>query len=120
MAPRGIKFVPASVEMVFPVDIYTEKTVEVPLRGVNFPAGKVLRAFPSKVSVTFQVGLSRFNKITESDFHINVSYEELLKLGSDKKYTVKLKSVPKGVNQIRINPEQVDFLIEQVSFEYGD
>ena len=96
------------------------KTVEVPLRGVNFPAGKVLRAFPSKVSVTFQVGLSRFNKITESDFHINVSYEELLKLGSDKKYTVKLKSVPKGVNQIRINPEQVDFLIEQVSFEYGD
>ena len=120
LAPRGIKFVPASVEMVFPVDIYTEKTVEVPLRGVNFPAGKVLRAFPSKVSVTFQVGLSRFNKITESDFHINVSYEELLKLGSDKKYTVKLKSVPKGVNQIRINPEQVDFLIEQVSFEYGD
>ena len=65
LAPRGIKFVPASVEMVFPVDIYTEKTVEVPLRGVNFPAGKVLRAFPSKVSVTFQVGLSRFNKITE-------------------------------------------------------
>ena len=120
LAPRGIKFVPASVEMFFPVDIYTEKTVEVPLRGVNFPAGKVLRAFPSKVSVTFQVGLSRFNKITESDFHINVSYEELLKLGSDKKYTVKLKSVPKGVNQIRINPEQVDFLIEQVSFEYGD
>ncbi len=27
---RGVKFVPASVEMTFPVDIYTEKTVEVP------------------------------------------------------------------------------------------
>lgn len=26
---RGVKFVPASVEMTFPVDIYTEKTVEV-------------------------------------------------------------------------------------------
>ena len=42
------------------------------------------------------------------------SYEELLKLGSDK-YTVKLKSFPNGINQIRIVPEQVDFLIEQVS-----
>ena len=98
----------------FPVDIYTEKTVEVPLYGINFPADKVLRAFPSKVQITFQVGLKRFRSIKASDFVINVSYEELLKLGSDK-YTVKLKSFPNGINQIRIVPEQVDFLIEQVS-----
>ena len=111
---KGVKFVPASVELTFPVDIYTEKTVEVPLRGINFPADKVLRAFPSKVQITFQVGLKRFRRIKASDFVINVSYEELLKLGSDK-YTVKLKSAPRGINQIRIVPEQVDFLIEQVS-----
>ena len=111
---RGVKFVPASIEMMLPVDIYTEKTVEVPLHGVNFPADKVLRAFPSKVQVTFQVGLSRFRQITADDFHINVSYEELLRLGSDK-YTVKLKNVPEGMNQVRFNPEQVDFLIEQIS-----
>ena len=97
-----------------PVDIYTEKTVEVPLHGINFPADKALRAFPSKVQITFQVGLKRFRSIKADDFVINVSYEELLKLGSDK-YTVKLKSFPNGINQIRIVPEQVDFLIEQVS-----
>ena len=111
---RGVKFVPSSVEMTFPVDIYTEKTVEVPLHGINFPADKVLRAFPSKVQITFQVGLKRFRSIKASDFVINVSYEELLKLGSDK-YTVKLKSFPSGINQIRITPAQVDFLIEQIS-----
>ena len=120
LAPlKGVKFVPSSVEMVFPVDIYTEKTVEVPLHGVNFPADKVLRAFPSKVQITFQVGLKRFRSIKASDFVINVSYEELLKLGSDK-YTVKLKSFPIGINQIRIVPEQVDFLIEQTSSSDGD
>ena len=119
LGQKGVKFSPSSVEMVFPVDIYTEKTVEVPLQGVNFPGGKVLRVFPSKVNVTFQVGLSRFRQISADDFRIYVSYEELLKLGSDK-YTVKLKSLPKGVNQIRITPEQVDFLIEQVSSEYGN
>lgn len=115
---RGAKFIPNSVELTFPVDIYTEKTVEVPLHGVNFPADKVLRAFPSKVQITFQVGLSRFRKIKASDFVINVSYEELLKLGSDK-YTVKLRSIPRGVSQVRIVPEQVDFLIEQIS-SYGN
>ena len=73
---KGVKFVPSSIEMMLPVDIYTEKTVEVPLRGVNFPADKVLRAFPSKVQVTFQVGLSHFRQINADDFHIYVSYEE--------------------------------------------
>lgn len=88
-----------------------------PLHGINFPADKVLRAFPSKVQVTFQVGLSRFRQITADDFHMNVSYEELLRLGSDK-YTVKLKNVPDGVSQVRFNPEQVDFLIEQITSHY--
>lgn len=111
---RGAKFVPNVVSITLPVDMYTEKTVEVPLHGINFPADKVLRAFPSKVQITFQVGLSRFSKIKADDFIINISYEELLKLGSDK-YTVKLKSSPYGVSHIRIVPAQVDFLIEHVS-----
>lgn len=115
LAPvKGAKFVPGMVEVTFPVDMYTEKTVEVPLRGVNFPPDKVFRAFPSKVQVTFQVGLKRFRSIESTDFIINVSYEDLLKSGSDK-YKVKLKSYPEGITQIRIVPEHVDFLIEQLS-----
>ena len=116
---KGVKFVPSAIQMTLPVDIYTEKTVEVPLHGINFPADKVLRAFPSKVQVTFQVGVSRFRQITAEDFHINVSYEELLDLGASK-YTVKLRSIPEGVSHVRFYPEQVDFLIEQVSPGYGD
>ena len=111
---HGVKLVPSSIQMVLPVDIYTEKTVEVPLQGVDFPIGKTLRAFPSKVQITFQVGVSRFREITADDFHIGVSYEELQRLGTNK-YTVRLQSIPQGVSHVRINPEQVDFLIEQLS-----
>ena len=118
-ARKGVKFVPSVTRMTLPVDIYTEKTVEVPLRGVNFPADKVLRAFPSKVEITFQVGVSRFREITAEDFHLYVTYEELLHLGSGK-YTVVLRNVPEGVSHVRFNPAQVDFLIEQVAPGYGD
>ena len=111
---HGVKLVPSSIQMVLPVDIYTEKTVEVPLQGVDFPIGKTLRVFPSKVQITFQVGVSRFREITADDFHIDVSYEELQRLGTNK-YTVRLQSIPQGVSHVRINPEQVDFLIEQLS-----
>ena len=113
-ARRGMKFVPASVDLMLPVDIYTEKTVEVPLQGVNFPADKALRVFPSKIQIIFQIGLSRFRKVTADDFHLYVSYEELLNLGADK-YTVKLRRYPEGVSHVRFNPEQVDFLIEQIT-----
>ena len=88
--------------------------MEVPLQGVNFPADKALRVFPSKIQITFQIGLSRFRKVTADDFHLYVSYEELLNLGADK-YTVKLRRYPEGVSHVRFNPEQVDFLIEQIT-----
>lgn len=116
---RGVKYVPASVNLVLPVDMYTEKTVEVPLKGVNFPADKELRAFPSKVQISFQIGVGRFRQVTAEDFHLVVSYEELVRLGNNK-YTVKLKKLPEGISHVRFNPEQVDFLIEQVSAtDYG-
>ncbi len=111
---KGAKFDPQQVQATFATDMYTEKTVEVPLVGVNFPAGRVLRTFPSKVQVTFQVGMGHFKDITADDFLISVSYEELLKLPSDV-YTVKLKVVPSNVSVIRIVPDKVDFLIEQYS-----
>lgn len=53
---RGAKFIPDVLDVQIDVDIYTEKTVEVPIVGVNFPADKDLRTFPSKVKVTFKVG----------------------------------------------------------------
>lgn len=110
----GVKLVPSLVKLALPVDIYTEKTVEVPLHGVNFPANRLLRAFPSKIQITFQVGLSRFRQITADDFYLSVSYEELRRLGSDK-YTVKLNRMPQGISHVRFNPPQVDFLIEQIA-----
>ena len=113
-ASRGVKLVPSSIQMTLPVDIYTEKTVEVPLQGIGFPAGLALRTFPSKVQITFQVGVSRFRDVTADDFHLYVSYEELRRTGADK-YTVRLRDIPEGVSHVRVNPEQVDFLIEQLS-----
>lgn len=110
---RGVKIVPETSSLTLAVDMYTEKTVEVELHGINFPPDKQLRSFPSKVAITFQCGLRQFNDLTSDDFHIFVSYEDLLKLGNQK-YTVRLRNIPKGATNIRFNPAQVDFLIEHI------
>ncbi len=113
---KGAKFIPDQVEMEALVDLYTEKTVEVPVFSVNFPGSKDLQTFPSKVKVTFRVGMSRFNEITADDFVLAVTYEELLENHSPK-IRLRLKSMPSGVSNVRIDPAEVDYLIEQVQEE---
>lgn len=110
---RGTKFVPSQVDVDMRVDLYTEKTVEVPVVGINFPASKDLRTFPSKVSVKFRVGMSHFKEVTADDFVIAVSYEELME-NKTSKVALHLKSMPEGVSNVSIQPEEVDYLIEQI------
>ena len=113
---RGAKFIPEQVDMMVQVDLYTEKTVEVPIIGVNFPGSKDLRTFPSKVDVTFRIGMSRFKDITADDFVLAVTYEELMENDSSK-LKLHLRSVPPGVSNVRIEPSEVDYLIEQIQGE---
>lgn len=114
----GVKMNPSQVKVGLFPDMFTEKTVEVPIVGVNFPAGKLLRTFPSKVDVTFQVGLNQFKRITGNDFICTVTYESLL-YTTTSSFKVVLKSIPQGVKHVKISPANVDFLIEQVD-DQGD
>lgn len=109
---KGVKTIPGSVKARFYPDIYTEKSVEVPIVGVEFPKDKTLKTFPSKVKVSFQVGLHLFKSITAEQFRIEIPYEELSKCTSDK-YTLHLKTMPKELKRIRLSPESIDYLIEQ-------
>ncbi len=109
---KGVKFVPAYIDVTFSVDVLAEKTVEVPVIGMNFPADEQLRTFPPKVQVTFQVGLSRFKEMTAEDFVVGVDFKELGKNGAEHCKPVLLKS-PEGINHIRMNPGTLDYIIEQ-------
>ncbi|HBE55565.1 MAG TPA: hypothetical protein DDW22_06120 [Prevotellaceae bacterium] len=114
-APRGMKGVrydPPGVKVTAMVDYFTEKTVEVPVIGLNFPGDKVLRTFPGKARVTFRVGSSQFSRYTADNFVLAVTYEELLRNHSPK-YRLHLKSLPEGVSNVRIVPQEIDYLIEQ-------
>ena len=51
---RGVKFVPGSVEVTFPVDIYTEKTVEVPCMESIFRRIKYCVLFPQRFRLLFR------------------------------------------------------------------
>lgn len=113
---RGMKSVPAAVNVTLITDRLTEKTVQVPIHALNFPATRVLRTFPSMVNVTFKVGVSSYEQINAENFVIALGYEQLLNLRTSK-VPLSVRSVPEGAGDVRIIPAAVDFVIETVPEE---
>ncbi|MBM6866493.1 YbbR-like domain-containing protein [Bacteroides caecigallinarum] len=108
----GAKYDPSFCDVSVSVDMYSEKTVEVPVVGIGFPANKTLRTFPSKVKVTFKVGLSGYSSVNADDFFIGVKYSDLLKTSKDNIDLVVTTTYP-NVSNIRVVPSSVDYLIEE-------
>lgn len=109
---KGVKIVPSVVKIGLYPDILTEESIEVPVRAINMPEGKVLRTFPSKVKVSFIVGASMFRHVNADQFSVVVDYNELAAHPSDK-CNIYLRTSPHGVRNARLEIRQVDYLIEQ-------
>ncbi len=118
-AAIGVKIEPEAIEMTAHVDYYTEQTVSVPVVGLNFPAGISLRTFPAKVTVKYRVGASLARYLSAENFVITATYEELL--GNDgQKFPLQLKSIPQGISNVRIYPNEIDYLLEYTAPQEGD
>lgn len=110
---KGVKIVPNKVKIVFYTDVLTEESIEdIPIVGINVPEGKVIRTFPSKVTVRFVTGVSIFRRLKASDFRVVVDYNEIAKHPSDK-CDIHLRNFPHGISRAALDVDQVDYLIEE-------
>lgn len=107
-----MKMVPEEVTMTAHVDYYTEQTLKVPVLGLDFPSGYVLKTFPAMVSVKYRVQAAKASSISPEDFVLSTTYEELLSNTTDK-LRLQLKYIPDGVSNVRLYPQEVDYLLEQ-------
>ena len=108
-----MKAVPEKVKVAFHTDVLTEESIDgIPIKGINMPEGKVLRTFPSKVTVRFVTGVSQFRSINPQDFVVVADYNEIRKKPSDK-CNIYLKAMPNGISRPKLDITQVDYLIEE-------
>lgn len=110
---QGVKIVPNRVKINIQTDVLTEETIDsIPVVGINMPKGKVLRTFPSRVSVKIVTGMKNYKAIMPSDILVVADYEKFKDETSDK-CTLQVKKVPEGVSRATLNVKQVDYLIEE-------
>ena len=110
---KGVKTVPDMVKVGFFTDVLTDEEIEgVPIQGINMPPGKVLRTFPSRVTVHFVTGVSVYKSLTYEDFTVVADYYEM-KANPTEKCHIYLKKAPPGISRARLSVDAVDYLIEE-------
>jgi YbbR domain-containing protein len=110
---KGLIYDSPAITAVIRTELFTEKTVNVPLQIRNVPEGYIIRIFPSTVNVSFQLGLSLYDKINRSDFVLIVDFDEARNGGKSKTIPVKIEKQPEKIFNVKINPKSVDYLIEE-------
>jgi YbbR domain-containing protein len=108
----NISIYPKYVHVTVPVDEFTEKTLEVPVKVINNRNYGEIRIFPQKVKVTFTTALSRYAEIDEDFFEVTVDLEQWQKLGY-KVLPVKVTKTPPFCKVVRLEPQNIDFIIKK-------
>ena len=107
---KNIFFEPDIVQIIIPVEKSTEKTISVPINCINVPNEFIMRTFPSEVRLNFIISLSRFNKISEKDFTVEIDY--LQRISNHCRVNLIVK--PKNIKILSINPQEIEFALEQL------
>jgi YbbR domain-containing protein len=109
---KNVNIFPGSVEVKIPVDEFTEKTVELPLKVLNNPEYYSLKLYPKKVKVTYLVALSSYQQINEEFMEASVDLNEWKKLKHER-LSVKMTRFPEYCKFVRVTPDKIDFIIEE-------
>lgn len=107
-----VKVSPERIRVTFFTDVLTEEGINVPVRCINLPPGKVLRTFPSKVRVNFVAGVEQIKTLREDEFSVIADYLEIEQKPSEK-CNIYLRIVPQGISRATLSTKQVDYLIEE-------
>lgn len=109
---RGVLFKPSEAVLGIQVSPYVMASFVLPIRGYLLPFECSLRTFPSKAEVSFLISLQQYHSLKADDFELVVNY-----IGLDEtqpgKAQLELIRQPKGIRSVKIEPAEVDYLIEK-------
>ena len=100
------------VKIVGVVDKFTEGKFTIPVELINKPDDLNISTFPKEIEVIYQTGLSNFNKITINSFLVVYDFEQYKKDTLINILTPIIKQKSEFISSIKINPSQIEFLIQ--------
>lgn len=92
------------------IEKFTESKKNIILKTRNLPDSLNIRLFPENINITYEVGLSKYDKITDADFEFSVDYEQCLGASF---LTVKIDKVPSFIQNLVVTTQKVEYILEE-------
>lgn len=108
----NIGIYPNSVQVKIPVNEFTEKTIEVPVKLVNNINYDNVNLLPKKVKVTFTTALNKYAGMSEEFFEAEADLNMWKNYGY-KMLPVKITQLPDFCRIVKIEPQNIDFIIKK-------
>lgn len=107
---NNIDVFPLSVKVEIPVEMFTEKIVEVPVKVLN-AKGREVQVLPERIRVTVLTPLSRYPAIKADSFAVSIDLTDRRETGYSQ-LPAKVKRIPQFTKMVKADPQVVDFFIK--------
>ncbi|MFD2871085.1 CdaR family protein [Mucilaginibacter ximonensis] len=111
-AEGNISVYPKTVQVTIPVEEYTEKTLELPVKLIGNVDYYNVKLFPQKVKVTFTTSLNRYADIDEELFEAQADLN-LWRTYGISTLPVKVVRMPAFCKLVSVEPGNVDFIVKR-------
>lgn len=107
----GLQLDIKDVRLQIEVERYTEARKTIPLSARNVPDSLQMRLFPNSIDISFDVGLSNYDAVTDTSFVFEVDYNEIS--ASSEKLPIHMAKSPRHIKDLLFTPIEVEYLIEK-------
>ncbi len=103
---------PKNIQVNIPVDEFTEKVLQIPVKLINNSGDDDVKIFPQKVRITFMTSLSHYADMNEALFEATADFDLWRKAGSNT-LPVKIDKAPDYCRIVKIEPRNIDFIVKK-------
>ncbi|PWD97700.1 YbbR-like domain-containing protein [Marinilabilia rubra] len=111
--PDHVRSSAKRVYATIPVEPFTELYLKVPLKIKGLPDSLRIKTFPSEIQVSFRVGMSKYESITQNQFQAVVDVTHVFGGERPDRLKVRLDRVPRYVESLSFSPIFVEYLLEK-------
>lgn len=98
------------VEITLEVEQFTEAKHVLSITPLQVPDSINIRLFPSNVSVSYEIGLSKYDKVSDKDFIFSVDYPTTDHVTY---LEVKAYKIPPFIKNLSFSPQKVEYILEK-------
>jgi len=108
-----IRYSDTEVNVIIPVEQFTEHTIEIPIKGISDDTGILnVRTFPETVQLTYRVAIKDYQLVKPEMFVLSATYDPQRDM--EKTFLkVRTDQSPEYVQISRIHPDKVEFIIQK-------